>query len=59
MSFCDTDFPESERGDARRWLEDMPSYLALGARVSSAGRDGCPQPAAVEAHDPQVRACLL
>ena len=52
-------FPKRMRGDSRRRLEDKPPYLALGARVPSAGREACPQPAAVEAHHPHVRACLL
>ena len=52
-------FPESERGDARRRLEDKPPYLALGVRMSSAGRAGCPQPAAVEAQGHRARKSLL
>ncbi len=52
-------FLESERGDARRQLEDKPPYLALGARMRSAGRAGCPQPAAVGAQDLRARNSLL
>ncbi len=37
-----------EHRDARRRLEDKPPYLALGARMPSAGRTGCSQPAAVD-----------
>jgi hypothetical protein len=48
-------FRKAARGDPRRRLEDKPPHLALGTRMPSAGRAGCPQPAAVGAHDIRSR----
>ncbi len=58
IAFFKTDFRKEARGDARRRLEDQAPYLALGIRRPSAGRAGCPQPAAVEAHGPRSRNSL-
>ncbi len=57
IAFSKPDFRSAARGDVRRRLEDQPPYLAAGMRVPGAGRGraGCPQPAAVEAHDPRSR----
>jgi len=58
-AFSEMDFRKAAHGDARRRLEYKPPYLALGARMLSAGRAGCPQPAAVGVHDLRARNGLL